>query len=81
VALNVDCGTVGKETGRGQSCHMLEFACGDVSQDSWSLGRLRYGIKCIAECYDVMSGKQVRDMLALVVADILWTKVYISGKP
>jgi len=40
---------------------MLELACGDVSQDSWSLGSMRYGIKWIAECYGVMSGKQMRD--------------------
>ena len=40
---------------------MIEFACGDPSQDRWSVGRLRYGIKWIAECCGVMSGKQMRD--------------------
>lgn len=40
---------------------MLEFACGDISQDSWSVGRLRYGIMWVAGCYGVMSGKQMRD--------------------
>jgi len=40
---------------------ILEFAFGDVSQDTWSVGKLRYGIKWIAECYGVMSGKQMRD--------------------
>ena len=52
---------LGREVSVDSLSCLLEFACGDVSQDSWSVGRLRYGIDWIAECYGVMASKQMRD--------------------